>query len=1073
MKRVLYAIARNAVFGNIVFGLILVAGIMAVNSMKRELFPDFSLDEITIEVPYPGASPNEVKEGVIAKLEEAVDGMEGIAAYATRSEENGGNVEINVKHGYRTADVLDRVRSRVGAISTFPGGAEKPIITEALHRTEVMKLYVAANAPELRLKELAYRIRDELRLLDGVSQIELFGIRDDEIHIEISEERLRTYGLTLKDVAASITRNNLNLAGGAIRTDGRDVRIRTLGRRTTGKALASVAVMAGTNGSTVPLGRLADIRDGFTDDADTVTVNGRPAVILEIYKTRREDALEISAAVGSYIQNKQSRIPETVKLGIFYDLTDDLRSRIDLLVKNGLLGLCLVLLLLWMFLDLRLSFWAGMGIPVSILGALVVVWSMGGTLNMLSLFGLITVLGIVVDDAILVSEAVYHHLQKGLSPVDAAVEGVLEVGLPVTAAILTTVIAFLPLAFIGDVIGKFLAILPMVVIPCLTISLVECLFLLPTHLAHGLKKKRPSGQPAFPRSPRVEKLLFFHVRVGKWMEAFSERRYLPLLKKALAGRYVLLCGALCLLLLIVGLVLGGVVKFDVLPESGSTLISASVAMHGGTPAEVTRKAVDRVEEALKTLDDGLKPGGGFLIKNRMTVVGRTISEEPEAGRHVGGVQALVDLKSRPEADIKALLLHWEQAAGPVPGVESIVFETRTEGPPGDPIEVWIRGHDIEALNKAAGDIIEELRKIHGVHQIRSDMTSTIDELHFTLKPEARTLGLTHDELARQVRSAFYGKEAVRFHRGRGDVRIKVRYTQKEREKIDTLHNLRITTPKGHQLPLLSVARMTVSKGVDVIKRMDGLRCVTVTAAVDFSKTNPDEIIDDLSGGFLAKLTQKYPGLNLSFEGEEKHMQDALGSLYVGFPLAILAVYIVVATLFQSYVQPFIILLTVPFGIVGGIGGHLLMGYDLSLMSIFGMVALSGIVVNDAIMLIQRMNDNLALGQPFFTAVEQACRRRFRAILLTTISTLAGLAPLIIETSHQAKFIIPMAISISAGLVFATLLTLFLVPCLYAVLSDLRRVFNHLRNIKREEREVLEPVHRQYALTERAESPAEE
>ena len=455
MRRILSAITSNQVFGNIVIVLILVSGIIAVYSMRRELFPDLSMDEIMIEVSYPGAAPLEVKEGVICKIEEVLEGMEGIAEYSTRSEENLGGAEIIVKNGYDSTEVIDRIRSRIGSISTFPQGAEKPVITEVMHRTEVMKLYISADVSERRLKESARRIKDELRLVKGVSQIELFGIRDYEINIEISEERLRTLGLTFEDVAASIAQSNLNMSCGVIRTDTSDIRLRTFGRKYTGRDLASVAVLTHTDGSIVTLDRVAVIKDDFTDDSKMVTVNGNPAVILEIYKTRREDALAISKAVKHYIKEKQSRLPETYLFDVLYDLTDDLRSRIDLLVQNGLMGLGLVLFLLWMFLDLRLSFWAGMGIPVSVLGALVVVWSMGGTINMLSIFGLITVLGIVVDDAIVVGEAVYYHLQKGLSPLNAAMEGVREMGLPVAASIMTTVLAFLPLAFIGDMIGKF------------------------------------------------------------------------------------------------------------------------------------------------------------------------------------------------------------------------------------------------------------------------------------------------------------------------------------------------------------------------------------------------------------------------------------------------------------------------------------------------------------------------------------------------------------------------------------------------------------------------------------------
>lgn len=579
MKQIFLVFARNTVFANIVLVLIIVAGIMAATAMQRELFPDFSMDEIAVEVSYPGASPREVEEGVILKIEDALAGMEGIAQYTTRCEESRGSAGITVKHGYDTASLLNRIRSRIGAISTFPGGVENPLITEVMHRTEVMKLFLSADVPEQHLKEVGRLIRDDLRQLDGVSQIELVGVRPYEIQVEIPEARLRAFGLTLEAVAERISQSSLNASGGTIRTGVRDIRIRVPALKVSGRDLVGVAVLTRQDGSILTLGHLADIRDGFSDDTMEMTVDGRPAVGLEIYKTRKEDALEISRAVTRYIREKNPGLPEDVRIGILYDLTEDLRSRIDLMVKNGVLGLCLVLLMLWLFLDFRLGFWAGLGIPVSILGALVVVWAMGGTINMLSLFGLITVLGIVVDDAIVVGEAVFHHYQKGLAPLDASLAGITEVGMPVAAAILTMVLAFLPLAFIGDIIGKFLSILPGVVIPCLIVSLMECMFLLPAHLAHGLK-----GNPV--RKRRLQGT-GIHQRTRRGLDRFARRVYLPFLRKALAHRYVSICAAICLSCLCTGLVLGGMVRFEVLPETGSALVSASVKLPGGTSASLT------------------------------------------------------------------------------------------------------------------------------------------------------------------------------------------------------------------------------------------------------------------------------------------------------------------------------------------------------------------------------------------------------------------------------------------------------------------------------------------------------
>jgi multidrug efflux pump subunit AcrB len=1067
MKRILTAFARNTVFANIAIIMILISGALAIKFMQRELFPDFSMGEISIVVPYPGASPSEVEEGIIRYIEEALEGMEGVAEYTTKSDENQGSAAISVKSGYHVSNVMDRIRNNIGAISTFPQGAEKPMITEVMHRSEVMKIYLAGALTEHELKDLAFQIKDGLRLLPGVSQINLTGIRDYEIDIEIPEERLRAYGLSFDDVSKSIAASNLNLSCGVIRTDQKEVRIRSIGRKYTADELSSIVVLTEPDGSMVTLDQIAEIKDTFTDDTNEISVNGQDAVVFGIFKTRREDAFDISVKVNAFVENKQSQLPEGTRIGILYDSTDYLRSRIDLLVKNGIMGMCLVLLLLWMFLDLKLSFWAGIGIPVSILGALAVVWAMGGTINMLSLFGLITVLGIVVDDAIIVGEAIFHHRQKGLSPLDAAVEGVQEVGIPVAAAILTTAIAFLPFLFIADVIGKFISILPMIVIPCLIVSLIECIFLLPTHLIHGLKCKTEHNRIL--QIMPFRKLAAFQHYTRCSIDKFADRVYLPILKEMLKMRYISLCTTICVLFISLGFILGGIVKFEALPDAEGYLISSSIKFPAGTSSNVTRKAVEKVESALLNIskDIELKKDESFL-KNRMVSVGSTLAEDDDAetGHHVGGILAIVSTSENRSLKINEILNLWEQAVGDIPGAKSILYEGMSEGPPGDPIEVRLRGHNLDKLKKAASEFTAELHKINGVHQIQSDGFSGIDEIHFSLKPEARLLGLTQENMAQQIRAAFYGQEAVRLQRGRDDVRVKVHYTNAERKDLSTLKNIRLSTDNGHKVPLLSVADVTFSKGYESINRVDGMRCLNINAAVDMDKADPNEIIEDLSNGFLIELSEKYPGLDISFQGDEKHMHDAIGGLFIGFPMAILGIFIIVASTFRSYAHPFIILFTVPFGIIGGIFGHLLMGYDLSLMSIFGMVALSGIVVNDAIVLIERINENLAQGTPFFQAIQNAGRRRFRAIVLTTISTVGGLAPLILETSLQAQFLIPMALSISAGLIFATILTLIQIPCLFVVLNDLRLLSNRLFTGEwAKKREALEPAIKRYLQTD--------
>ncbi len=1033
--------ARNTVFANIVLVLIFMGGGLAVTHMIKENFPEFSLDMITITVPYPGADPEEVEEGISRKIEEAVEEIEGIKQYSTRSSENSGFTLIEVKESYDVDKVLDKVRTAINAISTFPVDAEKPIIAELTLKDPVVLLYFSGNMSERRLKEWSEKIKDQIRQLPSVSQINIFGAREYEISIEVSEERLREYGLTFGAVAAAVRRSNLNLAGGTIRSQGEEIRIRTMGRKYTGAELADIVVLAGPGGEMITLDRVARIKDGFKEDPIEAKINGEPSLLISVFKTKEEDALAISGEVAEYIQKKQPQLPPGVHLNILYDTTEMLRARINLLVKNGIIGLCVVFLLLWVFLNARLSFWVGMGIPVSLAGALAILWALGGTINMISLFGLIMVLGIVVDDAIVVGEAIYTHRKEGKPPIRAAVDGISEVGMPVIAAVITTIVAFIPLFYVGGIMGKFISILPAVVIACLTISLVECLFLLPAHLGHLPDPNAPDNHLNFLTRP-LERL---HRLSASGLEWFVARIYTPLLSQVLHWRYITFCVAIAVLLLTVGLVRSGIVKFEVLPEIDGFIITAHAEFPNGTPPEVTAEAIGKIDAALLRLAARTQTlSGDPMIENRISLVGQTLEDLPKTGPHWGSVQAILLPSEKRGVHTNDLMAAWEKEIGPIPGIKSLTFLGLQTGPPGAPIEVWFQGHDMQDILSAADDLKQRLARFEGVYQIRSDYSPGKHEMRLTLKPEARSLGLTVEDLARQVYTGYFGDEAVRLQRGRDDVRVRVRYTASERQQIADIEQIRIRTRDGHAIPLLSVADISFAPGYATITRTNGLRRVMVSAGINKSKANANEIFAELKSGYFPDLMRQYPGILISLQGEQKKMRESFSSLAVGFPVAVLGIFIIIATMFRSYAQPFIILFTVPFGIIGAVLGHLLMGFDLSMMSIFGMVALSGVVVNDAIVMIERINENLAGGMRFFDAILKGGARRFRAIFLTTLSTVGGLAPLIMEQDLQAKFLIPMALSIAAGVAFATVLTLVLIPSLLAILSDFRLLAHRLR-----------------------------
>ena len=1059
MKKVLAAFARNTVFANIVLVMIFVSGWFATKSMIRETFPEFSLDMVIVSVPYPGADPEEVEEGISRKIEEAIEGVEGIKLYTTESRENQGTANIEVKEDYDVNAVLDDVRTKINAISTFPVDAEKPVIYELTLKDPVIMLYLSGDMSERRLKEWSEQLKDEIQQLPPVSQVGIFGTREYEIGIEVSEQRLREYGLSFDQVSDAVRRSNLNLAGGTIRTKGEEIRIRTMGRKYSGPELSSIVVLATPKGDVITLDRVAEIVDGFSEDPIDATINGDASVMLIVYKTKEEDSLAISKAVQKFVEDKNKILPTGANLKVLYDNTDMLRDRINLLVKNGIIGLSIVFALLWMFLNLRLSFWGGMGIPISIAGALAIVWALGGTINMISLFGFIMVLGVIVDDAIVVGEAIYVHRKSGKPPLQAAVDGVCEVGMPVVAAVVTTIVAFIPLAYVGGIMGKFISILPVVVISCLAVSLVECLILLPAHLSH-LPDLNAQEQNMSKLQRRIDVV---HRITSHGLEWFVKNIYYPFLRHALNWRYVSLCTAIAILLITIGLVRGGIIMFQVFPAIDGFIMTSQVEFPAGTPPAVTRNALDQVEGALLRLAEKTQTKSGeSLLEDRLTLVGGTLSDIPSYGPQYGAVQAILLPSERRGIHVDDLMVAWEREVGRISGVKSLTFEGLSAGPPGAPIEVWLQGNDMDHILAAADDLMARLKKFDGVYQIRSDFSPGKNEKRLTLKPEARALGLTVNDLARQVYAGYYGDEAVRLQRGRDDIRVKVRYTADERSRMSDLERMRIRTPEGHEVPLFSVADVSLSPGFSTITRTDGLRRVAVSADVDSNKANANEIFAELIKNFFPALKDKYPDVHLALQGEQKKMRESFSSLYVGFPLAVLGIFIIVATMFRSYAQPFVILFTIPFGIIGSIWGHLLLGYDLSIMSIFGMVALTGVVVNDAIVLIERVNENFAEGLPFFEAIRMGGVRRFRAIFLTSLSTVGGLAPMIMETNMQAKFLIPMALSLASGVAFATVLTLVLIPSLLVILNDFRRlVFRYKYGRWPTSREEVEPARTRY------------
>ncbi len=1060
VRGILALAARNTVFANLILVFFLLAGTFATTLMIREMFPVFALDIVSIRVPYPGADPQEVEEGICRKLEEALESVVGIKEYHTTAAEGVGTALIELDEDAADKEATkSAIRDRVEAISTFPPDAEEPSVAESFFPREVIDVVLAGDVDERVLKEIGGDIKDELRALPTVSQVELSATRPYEISIEVSEARLREQGLGLIDVSRAVRAGSQNIPSGIVRTRDGDIKVRTIGRRYTAEEFADLVVRAGADGTVVRLADIATIRDEFEENGTFATFDGERAVLIKVLANEGEDAIDIAAEVKAFVAERAKTLPETLHLSTFRDMSRMIQDRIDVLTKNGLLGFLLVFGLLWLFLDLRLAFWVGLGIPVSLAGGLVVVWLTGGSINMLSLFSMIMVVGIVVDDAVVVGESIYVHRRSGKPPVRAAIDGVREVWWPVTGGVTTTIIAFLPLFFVTGMMGKFFAVIPPVVIAALAMSLVESLFILPAHLNH-----LPEPGTALGRGIPV--IGQFRRLFNRGLERFVERTYRGILAFCIHWRYAVVAGGVAMLVLSVGLVLGGFAKFVTFPKVDGDFIKVKVDFPDGTPAAVTQATVDRMGAAFRELEtkfETLEPGK--LIQASWATVGQQTGVEQRVGDAFGELSIDLMPSERRGVHSEAIKQAWLEELGDVRyRPKRIDFEDNFGGPSGKPIEIRLLSHDLAQLRAASASLQARLRSVTGVYGVTDDDEPGKRELRVRLRPLARTLGVTLLDLGEQVRAKWFGDEALRIQRGRDDIRIKIRYPERDRRTLGMLEDARIRTPNGAEVPLREVAELRLEDGYARINRQSGFRRITVTAEVAENKANAREIVQELRSGtshtepFLERLVREHPGVVYKLEGQQRDQQESVQSLFLGFLLVIVAIFVILATVFRSYVQPFLIICLIPMALIGVVVGHLVTGLTLTLLSMLGVVALAGVVVNDAIVFIDYYNHRIRSGAGVFDALVDTGARRFRAMFLTSMTTCFGLLPLMLETSFQAQILVPMAISISFGLFTATIATLLGLAPLLAILNDVRRAGRWLRTGWLVSRERAEPTH---------------
>ena len=1011
--------AGRSVTANLLMLVLLIGGMFMAGQIRKDVFPDFDLDLVTISIVYPGASPEEVERGTIFAVEEAIADLEGIKEVTSVAREGSGTVTAEINEGEDISRIAQDIKNAVDRITSFPGDVEEARVSVPNRRRYVVSMALFGDQPEMVIREMAEMVRDRLLMDKDISYVELSGIKDYEISIEVSQKALRTLGLTLNDIAGKISRATVEVPGGVIRTESGDVLVRVSERRDYGSEFGPIPIISSPGGTKVLLEDIAVIRDDFEETDNFATFNGQPAILLEVYRVGKQSPITVSKAVHRQLEELNHSLPEGLTLVSRNDRSEIYSQRLHLMTRNGYLGLGLVFILLALFLEPRLAFWVSLGIPISFLGSMLILPAIGVTFNMISMFAFIVTLGIVVDDAIVVGENVYFYRQKGHGWLDAAITGTRDIAKPVVFSVLTNMVTFLPLFFVPGFMGKVFREIPLVVISVFFISLIECLFILPAHLGHT----KSDGKmwllgPVYSLQQRFSGFVSRMIR--EW--------YGPFLRFALRWRYITFSTGITILILTFGYVKSGHLGFELFPKIESDYAMVTANLPFGTSVDRTREVQRILVEAAEKVKN--ENGGKQLVEGIYA--------------RVNGSQARIRVYLTPPkvrtistAEVTRL---WRKEVGELSGLESIKFESDAGGPGrGAAISVELSHRDTGVLEPAGAEIAAALEQYPKVIDVDDGFSPGKQQIDFKIKPEAQSLGLQAADVARQVRQAYYGAEAIRQQRGRDEVKVMVRLPREERVSEYHLEEMILRTPDGGEIPLLEAVTLERGRADTSIERRDGRRVITVSADVR-PRSQAGQVVEVLTSEVFPDLQARYPELSFSFEGRQADRRESIQSLMKGLMLALIVIFAMLAVPLNSYIQPIIIMLAIPFGIVGAVIGHVIMGYSLSVLSLFGVVALSGVVINGSLVLIVFANRGREKDLLPSEAITAAAIQRFRPVLLTTLTTFGGLSPMIFETSRQARFLIPMAISLGYGIVFATAITLVLVPSLYLIVEDVQGVF---------------------------------
>ena len=1037
---------RNHVAANLMMFAIIGLGLYSGLNLRQQTTPDFDLNYVSVRVPYLGAAPEEVEEGVVIKIEEAIQDTKGIKKIKSTSSEGIGSVRAEVEIGADINEVLNEIKAKVDAISTFPELTEKPVVYKVEIPTGILFVSIYGDLDEYQRKNIAEEMKDELLNFPEIKSINLLGDRNFEISIEVTENTLREYDLTMSEISAAIRASSIDLPGGRIRTDGGDILLRTKGQVYTGEEFGALVLRTYPDGSRLLLSDIANIDDGFVESRSWGRFNGQSTLDMEILAAQAENEIETADRVKEYISEKSSSLPEGINLEVWGDRSIYLQDRLDMMSKNMLQGAILVFIVLSLFLRLKVAIWAVIGIPIAFFGAL---WLMPVgpfpvTINMISLFGFIMVLGIVVDDAIIIGESIYTKIRADGHSIENVIKGAQKVALPATFGVLTTIAAFAPMLFVTGFAGPFFKAMSVVVILCLFFSIIESKLILPAHLAYAKIDEINEEEIFSPYSniPWYKRPSRLFQRANRFVQnnlhSIIENKYAPLIEKAVRNRGLTIATFLSALIIIIGILNSGITKFVLFPEVPGDYVVVELTMIDGSSAESRDDVINRIEQAALDINDEWleKYPNDLPPINKMGAYtgGMTELGTPVAGDNIGLLVAELPFENR-KVSVLELENMWRDKVEDMPGVKKLTFDSGRNIGGGSSISFNILGEDIKQLEEASKQLERKLTEYEGVFDIRSSLNVGGEEIKLDIKPQAESLGLSMASVGRQVRQAFYGEEAQRIQRGKNEIKVMVRYPEEDRTSIGNLESMRIRNNNGDEIPFSSVATASFGKAYSSIIRENGIRVVTVSADADSSTVEPRRVISDITENFIPEMMDKFPQLEFDLEGSSSETVKLVQELTNASIAALFLIYILIAIPLKSYLQPIIIMSVIPFGLIGAVIGHIVLNEAISMFSLFGLVALAGVVVNDSIIMVDFINKARQEGMDIIQAVVNSGTQRFRAIILTSLTTAIGLMPIMTETSTQAQFVIPMAISIAFGIVFATVITLFLVPCLYVLQDD--------------------------------------